>query len=69
MGSYCGPSNGAMMCVDTPEPHPTEVSVVRPGDAISIRLVVHRVLSGSEVAVKPYGCGQDALQTFRRPGP
>jgi hypothetical protein len=64
-GGYCGPSNGAMICVDTTEPHPTEVSVVRPGGAVSIRLVGYRVLSGSEVAVKPYGCGQDALQTFR----
>jgi hypothetical protein len=65
LGSYCGPSNGAMMCADTPEPHPTEVSVVRPGEAVSIRLVGHRVLSGSQISVKPYGCAQDVLETFR----
>lgn len=64
-GSFCGPSNGAFMCVDTREPEPAELSVVRQGTAVSIRLVGSRVLRGSQVAVQPYGCGRDVLESFR----
>jgi len=64
-GSFCGPSNGAVLCVDTREPHPTELTVARPGETVSIRVVGRRVVGGSEVAVKPYGCGQEAVETLR----
>ena len=64
-GSFCGPSNGAILCVDGPEPEPAEVSVVRPGEPVSLRLVGGRILRGSQVAVQRYGCTRKALETFR----
>jgi hypothetical protein len=64
-GSFCGPSNGAILCVDGPEPQPTELSVVGPGEEVSIRIVGNPVLRGSEVAVRPYGCGRNVLERFR----
>jgi hypothetical protein len=64
LGSSCGPSNGAFMCLDTTEPHPSKMTLVRRGEAISIRLVGRRVLGDSEVSVRPYGCRQEALESF-----
>jgi hypothetical protein len=57
-----GESSG--VCADSTWPHPEKVSVVRPGDSVSVALSGALVDEGSSVEVLPLGCEHDVLRTI-----
>jgi len=59
-------SKSAGICVDGTWPHPKRVSVVRPGEEVTVLVGAH-VQAGS-VSVLRLGCERDVLERFRRAG-
>ena len=57
-----GESSG--VCADSTWPHPEKVSVVRPGDSVSVALSGALVDEGASVEVLPLGCEHDVLRTI-----
>ena len=69
-GSYCitavDPSSGqnAGRCADSTWPHPDRVTVVKPGDGVSLILSDAQVRGNGTVTVLPYGCEQTIVKTI-----
>jgi len=69
-GSYCviatdvstGQSQG--LCADSTWPHPKRVSVVHPGDSVSVVLSDANVRHDGAVTVLPLGCEHTVLKTI-----
>lgn len=68
-GSYCvvavrssGASKGR--CVDGAWPHPERVTVVEPGDGVSVILSDAQVRREGTVTVLPFGCEHEVIKTI-----
>jgi hypothetical protein len=70
-GSYCvisvDPSSGQSrgQCADSMWPHPDRVTVVHPGDGVSVVLSDAQVRKEGSVTVLPFGCEQTVVETIR----
>jgi hypothetical protein len=70
LGSYCvtatdestGQSQG--LCADSMWPHPKRVSVVHPGDSVSVVLSDANVRKDGSVTVLPLGCEHTVVKTI-----
>ena len=70
-GSYCvvgvdastGENRG--QCADSTWPHPNRVSVVHPGDGVSVALTDANVRKEGTVTVLPYGCEHTTVKTIQ----
>ena len=67
LGGYCAPageSGSAALCIDTATVHPDLVSIVRPGEPVSIELAGAQVRKEGSVALRHLGCEGEALKQF-----
>jgi len=67
--TYTDPDTGegSGVCSDSTWPHPTKVSVVRPGETVSVLLSGATVDEEGSVGVLPLGCEHDVLRTIDLP--